>query len=229
MKLNTVESTILRRINRFTVEVRVGGEESRAHLTNTGRLEDIIAPGRGALVAKIDSRKLNYRLIAVEDLGGKYCIVDVITQTNAFINSVKANLVPYLSGCSLIKRNVKVLSSVFDYCFKCNERDLIVETKSAVMRGPLGEAMYPDTVSVRGRRHISNLIDLFLKGHNVMMIFIAALYKPRCFKPSRKDPIIADLIKKAKDLGMNLRAISMYMEYDGSIMLEDPDLPVCIA
>ncbi|MEM2833444.1 MAG: DNA/RNA nuclease SfsA [Candidatus Korarchaeota archaeon] len=228
LKLDVRECIIIRKVNRFTVEVATKNEVLRAHLANTGKLVDVIVPGRSALIAKTKSGKLKYRLIAVEDLYGKFCIIDTITQNNAFVSSVEAHLIPYLMGYHLVKRNIRMLSSIFDFYFKRNNESLIVETKSAVMRGPAGEAMYPDTVSIRGRRHIFDLIKLSLSGYKVMIVFIAALYRPRCFKPSNEDPVITNLIRKAKDSGVELRAISMYMECDGKVIIENPDLPVCI-
>lgn len=229
LRLDVVESIIVRRINRFVVEVDLEGKRIKTHLTNTGRLTDVIVSGKKALIAKTKSRKLDYRLIAVEDLDGKYCIVDVLTQNNAFENAVKSRMIPYLEDCQLVKRNIRMLSSIFDFYFSCNDEDLIVETKSAVMRGPSGEAMYPDTISIRGRRHLSDLIRLFSNGYRVMIIFIAALYKPTYFKPSDKDPVIADLIRKAKSLGMELRAVSMHMEHNGAVALSNSDVPVCLS
>ena len=228
-KIKVVPCKILHRINRFVVKLVVGKEEINAHLTNTGRLYNILITDRECLAMKINSNKLKYRLISILDKNGYYSIIDTLTQNNSFAYGIKNNLIPKLRNCRLIMRNPKVNSSRLDFLYKCNNNNMLIETKSAVLRGENNEAMYPDCPTIRGRRHIIKMINLVNEGYITMLIFISAFHGAECFKPYNEgDPVITQLIKEADKKGVNISALSMFMDKQGNIYLENPDLPLCM-
>jgi len=58
--------------------------------------------------------------------------------------------------------------------------------------------MYPDCPSLRGQRHVKDLIDYVKKGGKGMIVFIAALPNVIAFKPNKKGDIkIHELLKKS--------------------------------
>ena len=62
-----------------------------------------------------------------------------------------------------------------------------------------------------------------------MLIFISAFYKARCFKPYRLgDPIIVELIRDVINNGVDVSALSLFMDDKGNVYLEKPSLPLCI-
>jgi len=216
----------IRRLNRFVVQVRIGNKVYKAHLTNTGRLHDLLVAGRRLILGQINGKKLKYRVISVEDISG-YAIIDTITQNRIFELFIKRNILPYFYDCNIVKRNPRIDSEVFDYIIRCNDTDNIIETKSAVLRNR-HRAMYPDCPSVRGRRQIRKLIELSKMGLKTWLIFISALPKIKCFMPYMEgDPVIFNLVSKAVRSGVRVKAISLYMNEKGKIYLENPDLKLC--
>lgn len=222
------KAILVKRVNRFTVMVDDGISVFSVHNTNTGRLEEFLVTGREVLIKPIKGVKLTHRLVSVKDVEGLYAIVDTITQNEAFIKLVDEGLIPYFKDCFVLKRNPKINDVVFDYLFKCGKDEVIIETKSAVLRGFNNEAMYPDCSTARGRKHVSKLIELSDKGRKAYVVFIAALPKPKCFKPYREaDPQLEKLLKVALDSGVNVKALSIYMDPQGWVILDDADLPLC--
>lgn len=219
----------IERINRFVVRVKMGNEVVLAHNTNTGRLSEFLSSGKSVLLVPIKS-KLGFRLVGVEDsIAGCYGIVDILTQARAFEKSVGLGLISYLEGCQVIARNPIVGGSRLDYKLLCGPREVLVETKSAVMRGPEGEAMYPDCETARGRRHLKTLIELASAGKSVYLIFISAMCSVRCFRPNGEgDRKIPQLVRKAADMGVTVKSISFHMDADGVVYLENPDVYVCL-
>ncbi len=220
----TLSCTIIRRVNRFVVEVVAERRTGRAYITNTGRLEEYLREGRKGFCLP-GGKKTDYRLFAIEEMG-KGVLIDTGMQMKAFERAVK--FIPWLHTCKLVKRNVRVGRSLVDYLFCCKDGPFYLEVKSAVLRGNSYYAMYPDCPTERGRKHIKELMRLAISGTKAGIVFIAALPNIKKFKPySKGDPEISRLLGNALKIGVTVRAIGMYYEpQDGSIMLYSSDLPV---
>lgn len=222
---------IIGRLNRFVVKVSWGSRdrESYAYINNTGRLHDYIARDRIGYCIQKHSGRIPYRLFAVAD--GEYAaLIDTFFQMKAFEYSVSEGYIPWLRECRIVKRNPRLNKSVLDYLMLCRNNRVYVEVKSAVLRGDSIYAMYPDRPSIRGRRHIRDLIKLVEEGGIAEIVFIAGLPGVKAFKPySEGDPVIHSLLKEAIAKGVIVKAISLF--YDPSanyIVLDNPDLPVYI-
>ncbi|WP_457750961.1 DNA/RNA nuclease SfsA [Thermococcus sp.] len=229
MKLDVIPCTFLKRLNRFVALVEVGSEERMALVTNTGRLEEFMIPGKKAFCTPKSGGKTDFVLVAFEDLGGKGAVIDTRTQAEAFERAVEFGLVPWLRGCSIRRKEITVGKSRLDYLFDCPGGEIYAEMKSAVLRGgDRGEyAMYPDCPSVRGQKHIKELIELSKAGKRAMIFFIGAMPGVEKFRPYEKgDPEIARLLKEAKKAGVEIHALSISLLPEGVVVLERPELEV---
>ncbi len=229
MKLNVVPCRFVKRLNRFVALVEVNGEIRKALLTNTGRLEEFMVPGRKAFCTPKSGGKTDFVLIAFEDLEGKGAIVDTRTQAKAFERAVELGLVPWLKNCSIKRKEVRVGNSRLDYLFECPGGELYGEMKSAVLRGgEKGEyAMYPDCPTLRGRRHVRELIELVRSGKDAIIFFIGAMPKVEKFRSYEEgDPELAKLLREAKRAGVRIEGLSISLLPDGRVILERPSLRV---
>ena len=229
LKLSVIPCTFLKRLNRFVALVEVEGETKRALVTNTGRLEEFMIPGKRAFCTPKSGGKTDFVLVAFEDLDGKGAIIDTRTQAKAFERALELGLVPWLRGCRIKRKEVRVGTSRLDYLFECPEGEIYAEMKSAVLRGgKKGEyAMYPDCPSVRGQKHIKELIELARSGKRAMVVFIGAMPGVEKFRPYEKgDPKIARLLSEARKAGVEVHALSISLLPDGRVVLERPSLEV---
>ncbi len=223
------ECIILSRRNKFVVEVLVGEDTSTAYLANTGKLQELVAPGRKGYCVRRERGRTKYRLLAVEDRGFA-ALIDTAVQELVFKTMIDRGLIPWLAGCSVAGRNIRVGSSVLDYMLLCRGEKVFVELKSAALRGPRDTAMYPDTPSGRGRRHVAELIRLAEKGVKTLLVFMAAFPGAKAFTPNRSvDEKLYELVKQAVSKGVLVKAIGIH--YDPgrmSVVLESTDLPVIL-
>ncbi len=233
MKLATIgvesplECTIIQRLNRFVVEVKVDSSLQWAWINNTGRLEEFLLKGKtGFCIRNEYPLKTALRLFAIKE-GSLGAIIDTQLQMKAFEKALAMGIIPWLDGCVLLKRDVRLGDSIIDYLLACGEKQVYLEVKSAVLREG-HYAMYPDCPSARGRKHIKELIGLKAAGGAATILFIAALPGVAAFKPNRVgDPNLADLLVEAWKAGVNVRAIALlYNPRDSLVYLYDPDLPV---
>ena len=229
IETSVVHGRIIKRLNRFTVETNVDGRIIKAHLTNTGRLKEYIVSGKKALLIRISAPKLKYRIVAVED-GDAYAVIDTLTQAKAFEYAFNRGLIKRFRDCRVITKNPRVYDSMLDYIIECDGMRYYVEMKSAVLRGPDREAMYPDCPSIRGRRHIKTLMKLVELGEKGLLVFLAGFPRARCIKPYEEgDPEVARLMRDAYISGVEILGISIYMKSGGEIFMENNDLPICRA
>ncbi|NJD99837.1 DNA/RNA nuclease SfsA [Thermococcus sp. LS1] len=229
LRLNVVPCTFIKRLNRFVALVEVDGEKRKALVTNTGRLEEFMIPGRKAFCVPKSGGKTDFVLVAFEDLHGKGAVIDTRTQAKAFEKAVELGLVPWLKDCRIKKKEVTVGKSRLDYLFECPGGEIYAEMKSAVLRGgKRGEyAMYPDCPTLRGQKHIKELIELQKAGRKAMIFFIGAMPGVEKFRPYEKgDPRIARLLSEAKNAGVEIHALSISLLPDGRVILERPSLEV---
>ncbi len=226
---NVLECRVLDRINRFLVRIRVEDRICYAYINNTGRLRGYIGHNRkGFCIRFNEPKKTEYRLFAIEE-SGSGAIIDTMMQMKTLEAAIEKEYIPWLKGYRISKRNVRMGNSVLDYLLQRNGEELYVEVKSAVLRRK-EYAMYPDCPSIRGRRHIKELIDHSTHGGSGAIIFIAAIPKVKFFKPYYEgDPEIYSLLSKARKAGVTIRSISIHYEGRGStVFLDNPDLKVIL-
>lgn len=224
MELSKVKPcTIIKRLNRFVVEIKIDSIHTYASINNTGKLQDFLVNGNKGYCVEKSTGKTGYKLIAVQDIE-KASLIDTHLQMRAFEKALENKLIPWLANCKIIRRNPRVMKSVLDYLL---ENETYVEIKSAVLRVE-NKASYPDCPTERGRRHIRDLIELARKGKKAMIIFLAGLAKVKAFTPARWiDYKVADALVEAKREGVKIKALSMYFDpEDSTIVLENSDLPV---
>jgi len=197
--------------------------------TNTGRLPGLLTPGRVAYCVRKGTGKLPLRLLGVNTSKG-VALTDVYVQMRSFERAVELGAIPWLANCVITRRNPKVGGSRLDYLIKCLSSDVWVELKSAVLIHGDNLAGYPDCLSLRGRRHVMELIKLSREGRRALMIFVAAVPGVKGFKPYELgDPEMPALLKEALRSGVSIKAIGIsgVVERNSlSTYLWSSDLPV---
>jgi sugar fermentation stimulation protein A len=166
---NYEKGVIIERLNRFVVKARVKNKYILAHLNNTGRLEDFIKKGRIGLFLPINAdyadstqtvrTKLKFRLSMIKESKNIYSIIDTSLQMKCFEIALEKGYISWLKGAKILKRNYRINHSLIDYLIEHKNKKYLLEIKSAVMKYK-NFAMYPDCPSIRGQKHIKELIDI---------------------------------------------------------------------
>ena len=225
---NYQKGIIIERLNRFVAKTKIKNKNILAHLNNTGRLENFIKKGKVALLLPIKNRKLKYRLSMVKEDKNIFSIIDTSLQMKCFEIALEKGYISWLKGAKILKRNFKINNSLIDYLILYKNKKYLLEVKSAVMKYK-NFAMYPDCPSIRGQRHIKELIHATsLKSFVPMILFIAGMKNVSGFSPNKNaDPKIYELLKIAKNKGVKIKAIQIYFdEKMKSIILKNDKLPV---
>lgn len=205
------------RPNRFVVKCAVEGERVEAYLPNPGRLRELLLPG--SLLYLVHQKSLahryGYMCVAVEKGGAP---VMLHTHVNNLVarHLIERDRVPGLEGAEIIRPEVTIGRSRFDFLLRQGRNEVVLEVKSCTLFS--GEtAMFPDAVTVRGRKHLEELALLVSKRRKCAVLFIVHSPGVRYFMPEyHTDPEFSEALLSASSTVM-VKALSVSWRKDLSL------------
>ena len=182
----TLTGRFVARPNRFLVKCDVPGRgQVTAFLPNPGRLWELLFPGvRLHLMEEreVSHRTTKYTVIAVDRDGDPVFLHTHLTNAVARY-LIEEGRIEALSGAELVRAEVKVGRSRFDFLLREGGEDLFLEVKSCTLFGNR-VAMFPDAVTARGRRHLLELAHLAAPGRTrTAVLFLIHTSKVDWFMP----------------------------------------------
>lgn len=213
-----------RRYKRFFVDcvLEDSGEGVTAHTPNTGSMAGLLSAGAPCWLTHDPAphRKLAYTLQA---LRADDAWVGCNTQLpNAFAAALlAAQGVPELGGYTEVQREVTCgpgSRSRIDLRLRGHSDgapDVWVEVKNVTLREG-SQALFPDAVSERGRKHLGELQAQVAKGERAAMLYIVQRDDCAAFAPARRiDPAYADALREAHAAGVEVYALRVRVEERG--------------
>lgn len=205
----TVEGRFVRRDNRFRVTVEREGRAVAAHLPNSGRLEELLTPGRTCHLADRAAahRVTDYDLLLV-DHHGVLISVDARLPNPLFTEAVEAGRLSPFAGITSIEREVQSGESRLDFRLGDSKGSVCwVETKSVTLVED-GLALFPDAPTKRGQRHLDELKRLARGGTRAAAVFVIQRPDAQVFSPhAEADPDFARAVREARDGGVEIHAV----------------------
>lgn len=210
-----MEGRFLRRQNRFRVLVEVASEPFPAHLPNSGRLTELLTPGRPCRLAPqtLPHRRTPYDLLLME-YAGVLVSVDARLPGPLFAEAVREGRLPPFSGFTRLEREVRYGGSRLDFRLYGPNGPLWVETKSVTLVEN-GVALFPDAPTPRGQRHLRELMTLVEKGERAAVVFVVQRPDAESFAPhAQADPAFAALLAEAARAGVEVYAVRCMVQLD---------------
>ena len=204
-KLN--KGRLLERPNRFLgiVELETG-EMIRSFVADPGRLTELLFPGAEVYVshAAKEGRKTQYDLTLVKN-GGSLVSVDSRVPNKLVKKALSAGILNPFKEYDQIRTEPVVKKSRLD--FLLTGKDLIpcyLEVKSCTLVME-NIAMFPDAPTVRGARHLGELIELKKEGFRSCVVFIIQHPGAELFSPNKKtDPLFTREFYRALENGVEV-------------------------
>ena len=214
-----VEGVLLRRYKRFLADVALDdGAEVTAHCPNTGPMTGVLHPG-GRVRLRHDpspTRKLAWTWEQAEVGGADGQPVWVGVNTALPNRLVRATieagcLEPWLGPVAAIRAEVpygKDRRSRIDLLLTPAEgaadpRPIYVEVKNTTWsQGPL--ALFPDTVTERGQKHLEELEARLPQARSVLLPCLSRADVTRFAPGDRADPRYGELFRRARAAGVEV-------------------------
>jgi sugar fermentation stimulation protein A len=205
---NLEEGHFIVRLNRFAALVEVGGREEMVHVANSGRLRELLEPGRRLLLAPApgEHRKTRYDL-ALVDLDHTLVSADArLPNVLAAEALVAGKLEPYVAFPE-VRREVTYGESRLDLALEGPAGRCYLETKSVTLVEDVGVARFPDAPTTRGVKHLHTLIQATTEGHRAGAIFVVQRSDATCLKPhDESDPEFGKALREAQNAGVDVLA-----------------------
>lgn len=224
-----VEGRFLARDNRFRVTVEVGGRIVAAHLPCSGRLGELLLPGRRVILARRlgAGRKTGFDLVLVQD-GEEWVSVDARLPNRLVAMALREGRLAPLAGYELVRPEVSFGRSRLDFCLEGEGRPpCLVEVKSVTLLID-GLGCFPDAVTERGRRHLLELASATEAGYRAVALFVVQRGDAHGMRPhDEADPAFGRALREAANRGVEVYAYGCRVEPDRVEIVER--LPVLMA
>ncbi len=211
-----VEAKLIRRVNRFVLEIEIDGSVQPSHLRDPGRLTELMKQGNRVLVRPKKRKKTNYEVFVIYD-------GDVPVVVNSAIHSDVAAEILEKEGFKIERRELKVGKSRIDFLVSKNGVQMLVEVKGCTLVKD-GVALFPDAPTERGVKHVREIME-----RGGMLLFLVMRNDATLFMPNREThEEFADVLKETYDCGVEVRAALMKPRIDGGCLKIEFDryLPV---
>jgi len=200
------------RENRFIATVSVGRRTVRALLTNTGRLVELMVPGREVFLrpAANPDRATRFDLVLVRTAHGRLVCVDTTLPNRLIARAVRGGWLPGLPGLDRyreLRTEARRERSRFDLLLTAPGRPpLWIEVKSVTLAAGR-EARFPDAPTTRGTKHLAELAAAARAGERAAVVFCAQRADVDRFAPHRTmDPDFAAALVQARRAGVAVLA-----------------------
>lgn len=204
-----VRGSIVKRYKRFLADVILeNDQEITSHIANTGSMKTCWEPGQKVILSFHNNpkRKLKHSLELIHN--GK-CWIGINTSlTNKIVKeALEKRRIKELSHFDQIKPEAKIGKSRIDFLLtdSSSSKECYVEVKNVTMRSEDGRAIFPDSVSERGQKHLKELISLKEQGVEACMLYLVQRSDISTFSPAIDiDPVYSSLLKEAHEKGVKI-------------------------
>lgn len=206
-----LKGKLIKRYKRFLADVELhDGEVTTVHCANSGGLYGVTSAGLTVWLSESDNpaRKLKYTWEMVE-VDGTIVGVNTSWPNTLVEEAIQQQVITELRDYTYLKREVKYgKNSRLDMLLQDPVRgDCYVEIKNVHMRREPFLAEFPDGVTERGTKHLSEMMSVVQEGKRAVMLYI--IQRQDCQKlkfAADIDPVYAQTALKVKEQGVEFYA-----------------------
>ncbi|TYB30897.1 MAG: DNA/RNA nuclease SfsA [Candidatus Mcinerneyibacterium aminivorans] len=207
----------LKRPNRFVAEVKLNNSTVKAHIHDSGRLNELLYKGNKLLLkkAKNKNRKTGWDVIAAKKKDD-WILINTMHHREIFLNYITNKKISPINKILKIKPEFKYHTSRLDFLIITKGEKIFVETKGVTL-SKNKTAIFPDAPTKRGRKHLNELIEIRERGKKSVIFFLIFLKDAEQFSVNYKtDKKFADKFNEALDKGV--KVYKPVFSYDGEFI-----------
>lgn len=210
---NIVSGRFIDRPNRFIAHVDIEGQRQTVHVKNTGRCWELLVPGAVVYLegSSDPNRKTAWDLIAVEK-DKRIINMDAQAPNRVFGEWVRAG--QFLPNVTVVRSETRYGDSRFDFYVEAGGKRHFVEVKGVTLEED-GVVRFPDAPTLRGVKHLEELIRARENGYESWVCFVIQMADVDHFEPNdRTHPEFGAALRRADRAGVHVLALDCIVSPD---------------
>jgi sugar fermentation stimulation protein A len=232
MKFKLKKATLIKRYKRFLADVILeDGSITTIHVSNTGSMKNCGSEGDTVWYSTSDNpkRKYPYSWELTETKQGHLICVNTVAANKLVEEAINNLVITEVNGYESLKREVKYGSenSKVDFMLTTDGKmDCYLEVKSCTLLED-EQGYFPDSVTVRGQKHIRELIEMVVQGKRAVLLFTVLHSGINSVSPAKHiDPKYTELLLEASKAGVEI--IAYKAQLSASKMTLSAKVPVIL-
>jgi sugar fermentation stimulation protein A len=216
-----VSGRLVRRYQRFFADVELeGGDRVVAHCPNPGSMKSCAEEGGRVWIRPCTGkgRRLDWSWELAE-IDGAMVVVNTARANRVVAEALAAGRIPELAGYDQVTAEPQAGEGTrFDFLLESARprRRCWLEVKSATMGTGGGITAFPDSVTVRGARHLEELAARARRGTRAALLFCASRSDTQVVRPADEiDEVYGEALRRAVRAGVEVLAYRCDISVDG--------------
>lgn len=213
-KIKMIIGQFIKKYNRFLGAVVVDGVVHDCHIPNTGRLKELLYEGNTVALKYVGhpNRKTQYEIsLAFKD--GRWYSIDSRVP-NQLVKNWHFNGSIEKWAHSQLKAEKTFGQSRFDFQIS-GDLNGFIEVKGVTLERN-GIGYFPDAPTERGRKHLSELIEVKKLGMYAAVVFVCQSASIESFHPNDEtDPEFGKLLRLLRREGVDVLAFAANVQLEG--------------
>lgn len=194
------EAVFMDRPNRFVAHVELNGKQETVHVVNTGRCRELLIPGTRVLLNRpgTPGRKTEFDLVSVYKNNETLINIDSMAPNKVVKEWLEQ------SGYDKIHPEFVYGDSRLDFMTEKDGRKRLLEVKGCTLEID-GIGYFPDAPTVRGVKHLKELIRARNEGWDAAVGFVIQMEGVREVRPNNQThPEFGEVLQEAKNNGVQV-------------------------
>ena len=216
-----IEAKLIKRYKRFLADVILkNGEKKTVYCPNPGSMLGLTQKNTKIWLQKSINKNSKYKFIwrLVESNTGKLICIDTQMANKIIYENLLKRKIPELKKYEEIILEPKVTDgSRLDFLLKSRgEKSCFIEVKSSTLSRVPNISEFPDSVTLRGSKHLSLLTNLKNDGFRAIQIYLIQRSDTNCFKIAKDiDQQYFKSFQIAEESGVEILILQSLISYDG--------------
>jgi len=212
-----VHGILIKRYKRFLADVRLDdGSEVIAHCTNSGSMKSCLENGAEVyLTPEADPKRSTRFTWEMIKINGKWVGINTGNPNKLAFEAISSGKIQDLTGYTKVTREVVFGDSRFDIFAENDSEKCFIEVKNVTLKEGR-YALFPDSVTTRGQKHLKTLMEVKANGMRAVMLYIVQRTDVEIFAPAKEiDPDYAKVLKQAVDSGVEVVVLQVEVTPEG--------------
>lgn len=212
-----LRGSLIRRYKRFLADIRMDdGTGVVAHCPNSGSMKSCLETGAEVYCSPVNDPKRKTRFTwEMIRIGDGWVGINTGIPNQVVFDWIRKGIVPGFTQYSAYKREVKWEDSRFDIYMSNDNEECFMEVKNVTLKAG-SQAQFPDSVTIRGKKHLEALTRLRKRGVRAVMLYFVQRMDVDSFAPARDiDPAYAEALDRAKEAGVEVHIVQAKVTPEG--------------